>query len=336
MLIDIPKDQQEEYFKELTRVFKSGFLSEGKALLEFEKQFGKSVNLLTAGVANGGLALQAILESCDLKGKEVIVPTNTFMATPLAVERAGAKVVFADCNKYDLCLSAEDLRKRVTKRTKAIVVVHIGGHIAFDIFEIKKFCEKNNIFLIEDCAHAHGASFKGKTAGSFGLAGAYSFYATKTMTTGEGGMVVSRYRKVIDYLKKARNYGKYDYKIKGFNYRMNEVTAALGIVQLKYLPEILRWKRKLAVKYDKIFSDRVRLPKDMISGYYKYVVFNLKLKEETGTVYNQLCHEIMKVKGEFPNSQWIKAHHACPPIYYGWEGWKLDISGLSRRLIEKG
>ena len=115
------------------------------------------------------------------------MPSNTFMATPLSAINAGGKVVFGDCNRDDLCMSFERCRGRPRSQPIAAVLVHIGGHLAFDTVPIAEFCRANGIFLLEDCAHAHGAAWNGRKPGSFGDAGIYSLYATKTVSTGEGG-----------------------------------------------------------------------------------------------------------------------------------------------------
>jgi dTDP-4-amino-4,6-dideoxygalactose transaminase len=212
-------------------------------------------------------------------------------------------------------------------------VVHIGGHIAFEIDDIAAYLKEREIPLIEDCAHAHGGLWRGRPAGSFGFGGAYSFYATKTMPLGEGGLAVTPHANVAAYLQKWRNYGKFEYQVQGFNARMNEVTAALGLVQLQRLPMILDWKKRLAAKYDRIFENRVVLPPGMESGYYKYIVFDEKLAEETGKVFGEPCHEIMKVDARLPNTEWVKARHACPPIYYGWDGAEESEAALAERLL---
>ena len=328
------KKDRKEYFRKLDKIFDSNFWSEGEAVKELEKRFGDYVGMKALAVTNGGAALLGLLEYAGVRDKEVIIPTNTFMATPLAVERAGGRIVFCDVNREDLCMSAADLEKSITKNTKAVMAVHIGGHIAFDILRIKEICDANKIVLLEDCAHAHGAEFNGRMAGSFGLGGGYSFYATKTMTTGEGGMVVTGDEGLYEFMKKFRNYGKFDYKIKGFNFRMNEVTAALGLAQLERLPEILKWKRVLAKKYDTIFPNRVKFHEGMKSGYYKYIAFEKKLKIETGKVYGELCHELMGMKGDFPNAQYIKDNHVCPPIFHGWEHASLCAEELKKLLCE--
>ena len=146
-------------------------------------------------------------------------------------------------------------------------------------------------------------------------------------------MVVTADEGLYEFVKKFRNYGKFDYRVKGFNFRMNEFTAALGLIQLGELPSVLKWKRALAKKYDAVFANRLHLPEGMRSGYYKYIVFEKKLKVETGKVYGELCHELMGVAGDFPNAAFIKANHACPPIYYGWEGASLGVEVLRKKLL---
>ena len=343
MGLPFEKEYREKYYKKLDEIFDSNFWSDGKVTREFEEKFGEYTGLSACAVTNGGAGLLSILDYVDVKGAEVIVPANTFWATAQAAKKAGAKVVYADCNKEDLCMSYEDMVGKVTERTKAIIVVHIGGHIAFDIEKIASFCKEKNIALIEDCAHAHGAVWNGKAAGSYGIAGSYSFYATKTMPLGEGGMVVSSNKEIIDWIKKYRNYGKevingnvVTYPLKeGFNFRISEFTAALGLVQLEHLPKILEWKRALAKKYDQIFEKHVVLPEGMESGYYKYIVFDEKLKEETGKVFNDtdFGNEIEGIQVDLPNSYWVAKHHKCAPIYYGWDKAEWSVEEIKKYLL---
>ncbi|MFH1236087.1 MAG: DegT/DnrJ/EryC1/StrS family aminotransferase, partial [Parcubacteria group bacterium] len=177
---------------------------------------------------------------------------------------------------------------------------------------------------------------------SWGFAGSYSFYATKTMPIGEGGMVVSYDNDFLKWIERYRNYGKQvidgkvNYPVKnGFNYRMNEFSAALGIVQLEQLPEILKWKNELASKYDRIFQNRVIFPDNMVSGYYKYIVYDCELKEETGKVFarTDLGHVIDGLDISLPNAEWISTHHKCVPIYHGWDKAVLNADDLKACLF---
>ncbi|MBU2547892.1 MAG: DegT/DnrJ/EryC1/StrS family aminotransferase [Proteobacteria bacterium] len=335
MKIPFEAEYRRRYHDLLEEVFDSDFLSEGRMVRRFETEMSACLGgPETVAVCNAGLGLLALLEAAGVGGGEVIVPSNTFMATPLAAIRAGADVVFADCNREDLCLSLTDLKTRITSRTRAVIVVHIGGHIAFEIEEMAAYLAERDIALIEDCAHAHGAEYNGRQAGTYGLGGVYSFYATKTMPLGEGGLVVTRDARAAEFVRSWRNYGKYDYKVSGFNARMNEMTAALGLVQLERLPRILAWKRDLAAKYDRIFEKRVRLPRNMVSGYYKYIVFERPLAEETGRVFDSPCHEIMGRSGDgLANTDWVKSNHACAPIYYGWDRAESTPEALAAHLL---
>ena len=342
MVLPFEKEYKERFYQLMDEVFESNFWSDGKMTRTFEEKFGEFTGLYACAVTSGGAGLLSILEYVDVRGKEVIVPANTFWATSQAAKTAGAKVVYVDCNKDDLCMSYDDMISKVTPNTKAVIVVHIGGHIAFEIDKIVEYCNKHNIALIEDCAHAHGAEWNGKTAGSYGVAGSYSFYATKTMPLGEGGMIVSKDQELIAWMKKFRNYGKevingniVTYPMKqGFNYRISEFTAALGIVQLEHLPVIIDWKRNLAQKLDQIFENRVVFPSGMKSGYYKYIVFDQELSEETGKVFNytDFGNEIEGIKINLPNSYWVAEHHKCAPMYYGWGKAELSVEELRRYL----
>ena len=195
-------------------------------------------------------------------------------------------------------------------------MVHIGGHIAFEIEQIAAYCAEHGIFLIEDCAHAHGASWNGRRPGSWGDAGVYSLYATKTISTGEGGVLVSRHPELIEHTRLYRNYGKPDYKIDGLNFRMSEFTAALGLIQTERLPEIVAHKNEVArTELDPIYPGRIELPEGMVSGLYKYIVFDW-LERSTGRVYDDPCHRIMGNHVQLPNSDWVARNHSCVPLYY--------------------
>jgi dTDP-4-amino-4,6-dideoxygalactose transaminase len=264
--------------------------------------------------AGGALAA---LHFAGVQGETVLCPSNTFMATPLAAIRAGAQVQFVDCNREDLCMSFKDFQRAAEQhKPRAAFLVHIGGHIAFDVEQIAAYCAQNEIFLIEDCAHAHGAGWHGRRAGTWGDVGVYSLYATKTITTGEGGVLVSRRPEVVAHARDFRNYGKPSYEVPGLNFRMSEFTAALGLVQIERLPEIVGWKNETAREWlDPQYPGRIELPDGMVSGLYKYIVFDW-LERSTGRVYDEPCHRIMGHDVDLPNSDWAARNHSCPPLYY--------------------
>jgi dTDP-4-amino-4,6-dideoxygalactose transaminase len=263
----------------------------------------------------------AALHFAEVTGETVLCPSNTFMATPLAAIRAGAEVQFVDCNREDLCMSFADFEAKAAEhRPRAAFLVHIGGHIAFDAERIAEFCRAEGIFLIEDCAHAHGASWNGRMPGTFGDVGVYSLYATKTISTGEGGVLVSTRPEVVEHARDFRNYGKPTYDVQGLNFRMSEFTAALGLVQVERMPEIVRWKNEVArSSLDPQYPSRLELPDGMTSGLYKYIVFDW-LERSTGRVYDEPCHRILGHHVDLPNSDWVARNHSCVPLYYRPEG----------------
>ncbi len=306
-----------ELHKMWDSIFDTQQWSEGKFTKEFESVWSEWNDLSSVAFSSWAGGAMSVLDFIGVKDEFVLCPSNTFMATPLSVINSGGKVQFVDCNKEDLCMSFDDFMIKAEKfKPKAVWVVHIGGHIAFDIEKISLYCKENNIFLLEDCAHAHGAEWNAQKPGSWGDAGVYSMYATKTISTGEGGILVSKHQKLIDYCYKFRNYGKFEYDVEGLNYRMSEFTAALGVVQTKRMKEIVEWKNAYAkIFLDSEFSNRIIFPEGMKSGYYKYIVFD-ELEKSTGKVYDESCHKIMGHDVELPNTDWVVDNHWCVPLYY--------------------
>lgn len=298
-------------------IFTTQQWTEGKFTAMFEEKWAAWNGLPALSFGSWSGAALTALEFFKVKGKIVLCPSNTFMATPLSVVKAGARVEFVDCNKEDLCLSFEDLKRKVERfKPAAVWVVHIGGHIAFEIEEISRFCKERRIVLLEDCAHAHGASWNGRKPGTWGEAGIYSFYATKTITTGEGGILVSANKDLQEFSKRSRNYGKPDFTVEGLNYRINEFAAALGVAQVDRMADIVAWKKAYAEKHlDPKFPNRVKFPEGMISGYYKYIIFD-PVEKSTGKVYDQPCHKIMNRDDDLPNTDWVAKNHWCVPLYY--------------------
>ena len=291
--------------------------SEGELTERFEQAWERSNGLPSVAYSSWSGAALAALSFVGVRGETVLCPSNTFMATPLAAVAAGARVEFVDANRDDLCLSFEDfVQKAERHRPKAAFVVHIGGHIAFEIEQIAGYCHANGIFLLEDCAHAHGASWDGRRAGTWGDAGIWSFAATKTISTGEGGMLVSRHEAVVEHARTFRNYGKPSYEVEGLNFRMNEFTAAIGLVQTERLDEIVAWKNEAARTHlDSLYRSRLELPEGMVSGLYKYIDFE-PIERSTGRVYDEPCHRLMGHQVDLPVTDWIAESHWCVPLYY--------------------
>ncbi|MGI8863969.1 MAG: DegT/DnrJ/EryC1/StrS family aminotransferase [Solirubrobacteraceae bacterium] len=301
----------------IDEVLDSNRWSEADMVARFEAAWEAWNEAPAVAVSSWAGGAMAALHFAEVAGETVLCPSNTFMATPLAAIRAGARVEFVDCNRDDLCMSFADFEAKAEQhQPKAAFLVHIGGHIAFEVEQISAYCKDNGIFLIEDCAHAHGASWNGRKAGCYGDAGVYSLYATKTISTGEGGVLVSPRPEVVEHARGFRNYGKPTYDVQGLNFRMSEFTAALGLVQIERLPEIVSWKNDVARQHlDPQYPSRLALPEGMVSGLYKYVVFDW-LERSTGRVYDEPCHRILGHQVELPNCDWVARHHSCVPLYY--------------------
>jgi dTDP-4-amino-4,6-dideoxygalactose transaminase len=298
-------------------VIDSGQWSHGEMNRRFEAAWEAWNDAPAVALGSWAGGAVAALEFAGVRGEAVLCPSNTFMATPLAIIAAGGRPVFVDCNRDDLCASFADIEAKIAQhKPKACVLVHIGGHLAFESERIAELCRSAGVFLLEDCAHAHGASWNGTKPGTYGDAGVYSFYATKTVSTGEGGVLVSRNPDLIAYARKFRDYGKPDYDVSGLNFRMSEFTAALGLVQAERMEEIVGWKNRVArERLDAQHPGRLQLPDGMTSGLYKYIVFD-PIERSSGKVYDQPCHRIMGTGEQLPNTDWVAESHWCVPLYY--------------------
>jgi len=301
----------------IDQVLDSERWTEAELVQRFESAWEEWNGAPAVAVSSWAGGALAALSFAEVAGATVLCPSNTFMATPLAALNAGANVQFVDCNRDDLCMSFKAFEAQAERhRPRAAILVHIGGHIAFEVETIAAYCREHDIFLIEDCAHAHGASWHGRRPGTWGDAGIYSLYATKTISTGEGGVLVSRRPELVEYARAFRNYGKPDHAVPGLNFRMSEFTAALGLVGIERLEEIVGWKNQVARDHlDPIHPSRMSLPEGMVSGLYKYIVFDW-LERSTGRVYDEPCHRVMGHDVELPNTDWVAANHSCVPLYY--------------------
>ena len=301
----------------IDQVLDSNRWTEAELTTGFEQAWESHNGLPAVAVSSWAGGALAALNFAGVTGETVLCPSNTFMATPLAALKLGARVEFVDCNREDLCMSFADFEAKAERhRPKAAILVHIGGHLAFEAPKIAEYCAQQGIFLLEDCAHAHGAMWNERRPGTYGDAGVYSLYATKTISTGEGGVLVSKHPELIDHARAFRNYGKPGYEVEGLNFRMSEFTAALGLLQVERLEEIVAWKNRVAHEHlDPLYPSRLELPDGMTSGLYKYIVFDW-LERSTGRVYDEPCHRIMGHQVELPNTDWVARNHSCVPLYY--------------------
>lgn len=243
-----------------------GWITEHSQNKIFEENFRKITKSKYAiTFPNGTLTLYGILLSLNIKnGDEVIVPTYTMVASANAVSLTGAKIVFCDISKDNLCLCPNELKKKINKRTKAVIYVTLNGRSGY-INKIKNICNKNKIHLIEDSAHSIGSYFKNKHHGNFGIASSFSFSAPKIITTGQGGMIVTNSSKIYKKIKKIKNFGRITdgndfYESIGYNFKFTDLQASLGISQLKSL----NW--------------RIKKKKTIFNYYYNYLSQNINIK----------------------------------------------------------
>jgi len=291
----------------------SRMLTDGPQLRKFEREFAKYTGSKYAvGVSNGTAALHLALKALGLKkGDEVIIPNITFVATANSVLLTGATPVLVDVNYDDMNISLDSIKQNITSKTKAILPVHIAGKIC-KMTQIKKIAKKNNLLLIEDCAHAIGTKLNNKHAGTFGSIGCFSFYPTKNFTTIEGGMVITNSKRIAEYVTSARSHGltrsladryskgkPWDYDIinPGFNYRLDEIRASLGLSQLKRINS-LNSKRFLASKYYSKQLEEIPgiiTPEIFRNKEHTYHLYIIRIKNEFGQNRDVVFKELKKV-----------------------------------------
>ncbi len=279
----------EDEIRAVEEVLKSGMLAQGRVVEQFEEAFAEYIGTRSAvSVCNGTIALCAALKSLGVKqGDEVITTPFTFIATANSILHQGARPIFADVDERTFNINPDDVLEKVTSKTKAILGVHLFGH-PFDVQSIREICEDHNLHLIEDCAQAHGAKYSGKRVGCSGV-GCFSFYPTKNMTTGEGGMITTSSDEIAEACRLLRNHGdsgKYFHTSLGFNYRMTNIQAAIGVEQLRKLDEFNEKRIKNAEYLNK------HLKAEGLITPYK--------DEKVEHVYHQY---VLKVEDNFPMSR---------------------------------
>jgi dTDP-4-amino-4,6-dideoxygalactose transaminase len=353
----------------IEKILQSGMLTLHTYTKEFENQFANMCHVKHAVAVNSGTsALEIALRIMNVKaGDEVLVPTNTFSATATAVIFAGAKPKLTDINPETLCIDMENIQKNITSKTKGVIVVHIGGLVCPEMEEIKELCQERKLFLTEDAAHAHGSSINQKPAGSLGDAGCFSFYPTKVMTTGEGGMITTDNDKIAEKARILRDQGKENFNSNiiielGYNWRLPEISAAIGLTQLKRLPEIIKKRNEIAKYYNKELSKingitPLKTPQNILNNYYKYIALlddgidREKLKEKlrtkgvrcSGEVYWPPLHlqpiykQLLGTKeGDFPQAEKVCKRMICLPLYaqMTMEDTKFVVEKLRETLSE--
>ncbi|TFG34904.1 DegT/DnrJ/EryC1/StrS family aminotransferase [Candidatus Thorarchaeota archaeon] len=252
---------EQEEIEAVKKVLESGMVAEGKVSREFEKLFSNYIGTKYATVtSNGTTALSTTLEAMNIApGDEVITSPFTFIASANSIAMIGAVPVFVDIKLDSYNIDPEKIEAKITNKTKAIMPIHIFGMPA-DMKYIMEIAEQHDLLVIEDACQAHGAVINGKRIGSFGHAATFSFYATKNILTGEGGMVTTNDEDLYDRMLMIKNHGRgkeggYSHFQIGYNNRMMDIVAALGVQQMKRIDTVVQQRRKNAQEYDKFFSE---------------------------------------------------------------------------------
>nr|WP_321352009.1 DegT/DnrJ/EryC1/StrS family aminotransferase [uncultured Methanoregula sp.] len=338
---------KEAILEDIAAVLESGRLMNGEMTRSFETSFARYIGSKYAISVNScTTALEIVLRFYGIQEGEVIIPANTFIATGNAVLFAGGNAILADCRDDSYNIDIDEIQRKITKKTRGVIVVHIAGIVCEDIDKIRGLCQEHNLFLIEDCAHASGAELNGKRAGSFGNAGCFSFYPTKVMTTGAGGMITTDDEELDAFARSLRVHGSSpkgtsEIVNMGNDWFMDEIRAAIGLHQLQDINYQLTKRREIASWYtDKIQAIR-RISIFPISefsspAYYKFPVqlhpdvpgaifkeqFAKKYHVELESLYWPPCHlqplyqKLFHYKeGDFPISERILRQQICLPIH---------------------
>lgn len=292
---------KDEIIKVVTKVLDKGWYILGEEVEKFEKEFASYCGVkYTIGVGSGLDALTLILLGYKELGllkdnDEVILPANTFIATAIAVKRAGLKVVLADINPYTFNVDPENILKKITEKTKVIIPVHLYGQVA-PMNEISEIAKEYELIIVEDACQAHGAIYNGKKTGNLGDAAAFSFYPAKNLgALGDGGAITTNNEELAEVIKALRNYGskeKYHHEYLGFNSRLDEIQAAILRVKLRYLDEEIENRRKVAQYYlENIKNERIILPKVERNESHVWHLFVIRTKNR------DTLQEFLKRKG---------------------------------------
>ncbi len=309
-----PKEDLDQLMPEIREVLEEGQFRNGKNVSLFEQMVAQYVGIKNAvAFDSDSSAYETVLRFFDVAGGEVVVCTNSFVSVPNSVVFAGGKVVFADIREETLSMNPESLLQNISPNTRGVIVTHIAGFPNPDLKRIIGICREHELFLVEDATHAIGATVNGQQAGTFGDAAVFAFTPTKVLTTGEGGMLITNNAALSEFAKRYSFYGsgvgKTNFVDLGRHMVLPEISAILGIYQLKRIEEFIARRNKIAAVYnealDKIGTMRtVKCPSGWRSSYYKYpLVLDSKIDKaeftkllfkdfgvETGTVFYPPCH----------------------------------------------
>tara|TARA_R110002074_G_scaffold54964_1_gene136655 strand:- start:1369 stop:2511 length:1143 start_codon:yes stop_codon:yes gene_type:complete len=332
-----PKAAVPEALNDIKDILENNAFILGKKTEEFEKRFAEYIGTDYAVSVNSATsALQICFSYFGAKGNEVILPTNTFLASPNAVIYAQGRPVLADIDRETLCLSVSEIKKSITTATRGVCIVHVNGIITPDILEIKKLCAEKDLFFIEDCAHAHGSQLQKIKAGNFSDAGCFSFYPTKAMTTGTGGMITTNNKDLVNFARSVRHHGQgkslNDIQNLGNDWVMTEISAALGIHHLSYLDDQIERRSQIADRYTDLLSSTpyLRIVKPTAGQkccHYKYQAILDKSIDKEG--FKQSLFENYGVK--LGSVYWPTCH--LQPVYKKEFGYKLGDFPIAEEAL---
>jgi dTDP-4-amino-4,6-dideoxygalactose transaminase len=285
-LSDPKRAVDEELIRTVTEVLRSGRYVHGERVKVFERDFsGFAGSRFSVALSSGTAALHTALMSCGVgRGDEVITTAHSFIASANAIVHSGARPVLVDIEPETMNIDTGKIEEKITEKTKAIMPVHLYGHPA-DMDPIMEIAEKHDLRVVEDACQAHGARYKGRGVGSIGDVGCFSFFPSKAMTVlGEGGILTTNNEEVAERAEMLRNQGrrpgeKYSHDVVGFNYRMSEISAAIGSEQLKRLPGWIESRRGVAKKYNDLLSgvNGVVAPVEKEWAYSTYYVYTIRV-----------------------------------------------------------
>jgi perosamine synthetase len=360
--IVFPAPDREEIAAAISDMLRTGMLTLGPYTRQFEAAFAAAHAPAQAAAqdvphavaaASGTAALEIALRTVGIMGRDVVIPANTFYATAAAALAAGGRPVFADIDAATFALSPATLAAALTPATAAVVLVHIGGLITPHVDEIRALCEDRGVALVEDAAHAHGSTYDGRFAGSFGTAAAFSFYPTKVVTSGEGGMILTASDELAAEARIYRDQGKGSFGANhhvrhGYAWRMSEQNAVTGLVHLRRMTSFIERRREVAARYDDALAGLDGLsalgePGGCRGNFYKYIAllppgadrgrFKQELAESydvrlAGEVYDLPLHR-QPVLAEFagaslPVAEEMCARHVCLPVHSDMQDDEID------------
>jgi perosamine synthetase len=352
--------------RRMAAILESGQLTLGPTLHEFEQRFAAHVGTTHAvAVSSGATALLVALQHFDLDGGEVIVPVETFVASANAVVLAGGAPRFVNIEPDTLSLDVDDVIEKIDARTRGVMVVHIGGLITPRLDELRALCRSRGVFLIEDAAHAHGSAIGSWRAGNLGDVGCFSLYATKTITSGEGGVVTTNHDALAEHARRARNHGAAPqdglYEFVSLNYRMSDLIAAVAIEQLARLEGFIEQRTALVAEYRRRLAgvDELGLlepGEGTRSGHWKLfarlaprvdrdkliAVMADRHRISVRSPYAPLCHQQpvfqkwIRESDDFRRSEEIMARMICLPLFVGLEDADVGyvVGCLKTALVE--